>query len=207
MSRRKKLAVKSMHPMELYRTAMSGCDVSLSELIDRQQSRKGLRLYPEGRDGPTDDGVVPIQLKATPSAVVARTGQPWIPIDMDEGCLSAWIVGMAECMEWLIRNVESKQGLSHKETIDWIDRIATSDFSVDFSCGESLADSVRVTLLPTGLSKWKIPVSGAIDFTKQGLDAVNTLGWKVRGTVEQLDLVNRFVDSDAGDLWEITSGS
>jgi hypothetical protein len=202
MSRRKKLAVKSMHPMELYKSAMGGCDVSLTELIDRQQERKGLRLYPEGRSGPLDDGAVPVQLKATPTSVIARTGQPWNPIEMDAKCLSVWIIGMAECMEWLIKKVSSSQGLSNEETIERIDNLATPDFSAEFAWDD---DRLLLNFLPEGLPKWRVPVSGAIDFVQTGIKAVEDLDWKIRGTKDQLEIVQRFADADCGDLWEIMS--
>lgn len=202
MSRRKKLAVKSMHPMDLYKSAMDGCDVSLTELIDRQQTKSGLRLYPEGRSGPLDDGVVPIQLKATPSSVIARTGQPWNPIEMTPTCLSVWIIGMAECMEWLIRNVSENQNLSSEDTIERINNIATNEFDVEFAWDH---DRLLVSFHPGNLPKWRIPVHGAIDFVKTGLQAVDDLGWKVRGTKEQLAVVERFADADCEDVWELPS--
>lgn len=204
MSRRKKLAVKSMHPMELYRQAMDGCDVSLTELIDRQQSKKALRLYPDGRSDVLDDGVIPIQLRVTNSAVVGRSGQPDIPIEMDNHCLSVWIIGMAECMEWLIKNVSSDQQLSSDQTIERINNISTSDFDVQVSWGES-RDACSVLFIPEGKRKWKVPVWGAIKFVKDSLNAVEELGWKVRGTQSQLETVEKFADADCKDLWEIVS--
>lgn len=202
MTRRKKLAVKSMHPMDLYSQAMDGCDVCLTELIDRQQDRRALRLYPNGRDGVLDDGVIPIQLKVTNSAVVGRSGQPWLSIEMNCHCLSVWIIGMSECMEWLIKNASSDQSISPEETVERINRVATKDFDVEISSSDKTA---RVKFLPADLRKWKIPVWGAIKFVKESLDVVDRLGWKIKGTKGQLGTVEKFADADCGDIWDITT--
>lgn len=202
MSRRKKLAVKSMHPMDLYHQAMGGCDVSLVELIDRQQEKRGLRLYPQGREGIYDDGAIPIRLKVTNTSVVARSGQPGIPIQMDADCLSIWVIGMAECMEWILKKVAEDQSLSAGDAAKRVNDVSTPDF--DVSVAEHKG-SVYVQFHPIGLPKWKIPVCGALKFIKDAIEAVEELGWKIRGTEDQLRSVEKFADFDLSDLWDIVS--
>lgn len=202
MSRRKKLAVKSMHPMDLYRQAMDGCDVSLVELIDRQQDKRGIRLYPEGRNGILDDGAIPIRLKVTNTSVVARSGQPSIPIQMDAKCLSIWVIGMAECMEWLLRKVAEDQSLEASEAASRVNAVSTKDFDVTI---KEMEGAVYVQFLPSGAPKWKVPVAGALSFVSQALDVVEKLGWKIRGTKSQLETVEKFADHDCSDLWDMVS--
>jgi hypothetical protein len=202
MNRRKKLAVKSMHPMDLYHQAMEGCDVSLVELIDRQQEKRGIRLYPEGRDGVFDDAAIPIRLKVTNTSVVARSGQPSIPIQMDSECLSIWVIGMAECMEWLLKKVAEDQSLEASEAAKRVNDVSTGDFDVSV---KEVKGSVYVRFLPVGAAKWKVPVWGALHFVSESLAAVEKLGWKIKGTQSQLDTVQKFSDYDCSDLWDLIS--
>lgn len=199
MSRRKKLAVKAMHPMDLYHQAMDGCDVSLVELIDRQQRKEGIRLYPEGRCGISDDGAIPIRLRVTNTAVDARSGQPHIPIQMDSECLSIWVIGMAECMEWLLKKVAEDQSLKAVEAAKRVNDVSTPDFDVNI---KDIDGSVFVQFLPAGASKWKIPVWGALHFVSEALAVVEKLGWKIKGTQSQLETVEKFTDLDCSELWE-----
>jgi len=200
MSRRKKLAVKSMHPMDLYHQAMDGCDISLVEIIDRQQRKEGIRLYPEGRAGVEDDGAIPIRLRVTNTAVDARSGQPSIPIQMDRECLSVWVIGMSECMEWLLKTVAEDQALSASDSADRVNKVATPDFDVKVNVIEG---NVYVEFLPAGAAKWKIPVWGAISFVQEALDAVDELGWRITGTESQMQCVEKFADADCSDIWEL----
>lgn len=187
MSRRHRY--KKLHAIDLVNKAMDGDAVATEELIDRQQSGRDLRLYPNGRKGPDDEGICPISIRVHKGCVSIRSGRPSRSLIFNKEQAFLWVFGMAECMSHVISK-HVKSGLSENATGLAINSKSTPGFSCDVAVGN---DSIHCTFYPKGAPAWIASVEGAAEFIQKVMVAASSLGWETDATDEEIMMVKPFL--------------
>ena len=178
---RKKL--QNMHVKDLYSQIISGDREALDELIERQQSGRSLRFYPDGRSGPQDEGMIPIVIDVLDNSVCIRSGRPSKPVVIDKHVAFKWITGIPECLASVVSN-HKMDGLAEEYIEEKITDESTQDFDheIRYELLES-HEEVSIKFYPEGEKHWKIDTQDCCNLIKSLCDVCIDLGWQYADAV------------------------
>lgn len=193
-----------MHPMELVKLAIEGDLEASEELIDRQQEGKSLRLYPNGRKGPDDEGVCPVMLKITNDGVVIKSGKPDRVTVFSRKQAWDWVLALAESMARVILR-HSSQGLSDEAVEMAVASKATNGFGCKITRSEK-QDSIDCLFTPVGEAEWVASVDGVMDFIQQVVLIAAAEGWDLEADDKQLMLIKPYLAGIPDSIDQLTGG-
>lgn len=176
---------------------------AIEELIQQQRQGKHLRLYPEGRKGPTDEGAAPFLLHTAPSGLVRISfgRQPIVELD-------AYLVGQ------VILSVMGKTGdlmrrlsTEFRNPVAEIARHATEGLKVVSKLG-SEERSIICMFMPIEERDFDLSSRHAVALVEQWMDLIcmslceddDLSPWGL--TEEQFDQALRFASLAEGDEFD-----
>jgi len=193
--------LSKMHIADVYDQCLKGDADAMSEVIDRQQEGKGLRYYPEGRDGAYDDGIVCVRVFLDYSSVVPaltiRSGRPSRAVYISEETLDDWGSVIALGIERSIKVLKST-GISLPEAKAVLNDSETKDLSISFDPSEGLTEAV-CDIEPRGAASWVLGFDNAVVALANIIDVAFELDWSLPETKKSLKGVEPYLITDKGD--------
>jgi len=186
-----------MHVSELFAAAQEGNEAALTELIDRQQDGKALRYYPNGRQGPEDEGIVPVQIESREGLLVIRSGRPSREVIINKETVEVWVKGIPDCL-FHAANEQKKGGVRPEDLLEVMTEQSMADFSATIACTEGDDQTLTCEFLPPGESKWIVPPAAASKLVRRLLELCEEKEWRfsVEGPQSQLILKLLKIGSD-----------
>lgn len=184
--------LKTMHVSELFAAAKDGSDEALTELIDRQQDGKALRYYPDGRKGPEDDGVVPVQIESKDGLLCIRSGRPRSPVIINRETVEAWIKGIPECLTHAA-NEQRLSGVKPDEVFNVMTSESLKCFSANIVNNTEDEETLTCTFLPLGESTWIVPPLAAAKIVRILLEICEERQWTFSLGKKETDAILRLL--------------
>lgn len=177
--------LQKMHVADLYTKIVAGDREALNELIERQQSGRSLRFYPDGRNGPNDDGMIPIVVDVCDESVCIRSGQPLKPVVIDKQVALKWITGIPKCLSSVVSNYKLA-GVSDQEIERRVSEKSTENFDheIRYTYKED-SEEVSIQFLPVGKSQWKLDTQDCCNLIKSLCDVCMDMGWQYADAVSE----------------------
>jgi len=198
-SKMKKLS--KMHIADVYGQCLKGDADAMSELIDRQQDGRGLRYYPEGRDGPYDDGIVCVRVFLDSNsifpALTIRSGRPSREVYISQETLDDWGSVIARGIQRSVK-VLTSTGISLSEAKAWLNNNETENLTISFDPSEGFTEAV-CDIEPYGASSWVLGFDNAVLALADIMDVASELDWSLPDTRKNLKGVAPYLIPDIID--------
>jgi len=198
-SKMKKLS--KMHIVDVYNQCLKGDADAMSEVIDRQQDGRGLRYYPEGRDGPYDDGIVCVRVFLDSNSIfpvlTIRSGRPSREVYISQETLDDWGSVIALGIQRSIK-VLTSTGISLPEAKAWLNNNETEDLTISFDPSEGFTEAV-CDIEPYGASSWVLGFDNAVLALADIMDVASELDWSLPETRKNLKGVAPYLTPDIID--------
>lgn len=147
---------EQMHVSDVLSHADSGDAKAIEELIRRQQQGQALRLYPRGRAGPMDQGVLPLLISRVQHNVVVTTGRKDYAFLL-KSSEAAWIVNqVSKSMCGIIFSLR-QQGSDKHQIADILEASADAQFGCN---AQKSGDRIRCQLWPRSTNQWVLGATG-----------------------------------------------
>lgn len=168
--------LKTMHVSQLFAAAQDGNDEALTELIDRQQDGRALRYYPDGRKGPEDDGVVPVQIESKDGLLCIRSGRPRSPVIINKDTVEAWVKGIPDCL-FHAANEQRLSGVEPDDIFNVMTSESLSCFTANIVSNTNDDETLTCTFLPLGETTWVVPPLAAAKIVRILLEICEEKQW------------------------------
>lgn len=165
-----------MHVSELYAAARKGNDAALTELIDRQQDGRSLRYYPDGRKGPEDEGLVPVQIESKDGFLSIRSGRPNRKIIINKDTVEVWVKGIPDCL-FHAANEHKRSGVDAEDILDVMTEGSMDDFNANLYQTEGDEETLTCEFLPPGESRWIVSPRAASNLVRRLLELCEENDW------------------------------
>jgi len=194
-----------MHDTEVLDLAMEGDGEAVWELLRRQQQGRAQRLYPYGRSGANDEGVMPLAIRMDELNLLVVQGCIKM-IVLEEHDWQRWVVTAARLMHEAVAK-RSREGMSNEEIAILSEQTATKHLQVIVAADpmqpacttwpekdDSIPAAIGCAFYPTDRTVWRLGVSGVRQFVGGIMRAAEKLGWRLQASDEERDIVQTFCD-------------
>ena len=172
--------LSDMHVSELYLHVIDGDSDAITEMINRQQSGRALRFYPEGREDVDDDGFVTVQVTSRQGIVSIRSGRPSRSIRIDKETAIEWIISFPKlvgyCENWM-----REKGLTKEEKDIFLQMKCTARFRHAIYYNDDPDDPLEVEFLPYGMPEWNLSPLKCASMIHSIAVAAADKGWDYEG--------------------------
>jgi hypothetical protein len=182
-----------MHDSEVLSRAMDGDSKAVFELLHRQQHGRAQRLYPYGRRGAEDEGVMPLAMRVDGVNLVITQGCA-MTILFFEHDWGPWLITSATLMnEAIVR--ASHDGMPPDEIVYKSEQGATRGLQVYTGVDPAALRrpaAIGCAFYPAELTEWRLSVHDVRQFLCGIMDAAHRLCWQLDADEEEQRIVDTF---------------
>lgn len=197
--RREARIVKSADISELTRMVLEYASKAATvEIIDRQQRGRGLRYYPEGRNGATDFGFLPILIDGEDGAVMVRYGRPRKPIEVTKELAFIFITSLSKCaieaISWHLNHSVDEDDPAESvieaeiRMESLVIDLAEDDFSFTLTWDDENDEPLTLQMKPKSAHTWYLNFEDCSHLIQSLCSACKTKGWVYEKEVSDKDL-------------------
>ena len=174
---------------------------AVNELLRRQHQGKALRLYPNGRRGPEDEGVLPIAMTYEGDHIAIDIGHANRSFVIPGEHFGIWAHKLSSKMLAMVKTLR-REGYSMTEVFEELGEAGTPDFKVQF---ESIPGDeemqVATTLFPNDLHRWQLGFNEVYTWIEAAIDHMDAMGWDAEDVgIDPLHLSNMRIMLDYLEL-------
>ena len=151
---------------------------AVTEILHRQHRGLALRLYPNGRRGPYDEGVVPVSLSSAEGIVTIDVGCPGKSFVIPREQVGNWVTKVARKIISVTANMRTA-GFDSDYIRNWFELHSTKDFSVAAYTvmSQDCEEGVGVTIYPQTNHTWNMGWKESALFCACLMDQIEAQGW------------------------------
>lgn len=168
---------------------------AVQEILNRQHEGKALRLYPDGRRGPHDNGLIPLSLGNDHGIVVIDVGYSNRSFVIPKERLGPWMHRVAEKLNDIVDELKEK-GWDEYRVDEWLYQNATDGFNIGccIVMNDDAEEGLGVTLYPQEQNFWTLGWRECAQFCRAIIQEADRAGWsrsEIGVTREGIDQISR----------------